>query len=86
MGSKRRLKPIMTGRPVGATAFWQASARARLRSTGFSHSAAFPALVAASIKSECVLVERRDQDGVDRLVADNGFVAARLGAVEGREL
>ena len=55
--SKRRLNPIITGRPVASTTFWQARARSRLRSTGFSHSTALPARVAASIKSEWVSVE-----------------------------
>src|ERR1700722_3363835 len=57
LGSKRRLKPIITGRPVALATFRHACARARLRSTGFSHNTALPALVAASIKSEWVLVE-----------------------------
>ncbi len=57
LGSKRRLKPIITGRPVAPATFWHARALARLRSTGFSHRTAFPALVAASIRSEWVLVE-----------------------------
>jgi len=51
------LKPIITGWPVAETAFRQARARSSERSTGFSHNTAFPAAVAASIRSEWVSVE-----------------------------
>src|SRR6218665_791369 len=47
--TKRRLKPIITGRPAWAATAWQASARSRARSTGFSHTTALPACSAASI-------------------------------------
>ena len=85
-GSKRRLKPIITGRPVAPATFWQACARARLRSTGFSQRTALPAFVAASIRSEWVLVGGRDQDCVDRGVADDRLVASGLCAICGGKL
>lgn len=56
LGSKRRLKPIMQGRPLAATSRAQARARSRLRSTGFSQNTALPCRTARSIRSAWVSV------------------------------
>jgi hypothetical protein len=48
-GSKRRLKPIISGIPAASTAFRQVSTLAEARSTGFSQSTALPERAAASM-------------------------------------
>ena len=93
-GSKRRLKPIISGMPAFSTRASVFSMRAELRSTGFSQSTALPAFAAVSMKSAWVSVGVRDQDRVDRLVGEDllgrpdrraGRGRQRLGAVRHRD-
>ena len=55
-GSKRRLKPIISGVPAASTTFRHFSTRLEARSTGFSQNTALPAFAPASIRSACVSV------------------------------
>ena len=56
-GSKRRLKPIISGVPAASTTFRQASIRLASSETGFSQSTALPARAPFSMKSAWVSVE-----------------------------
>ena len=53
LGSKRRLKPNMTGTVTASSSAWAASTSFMSRAIGFSHSTALPALAAASRWGMC---------------------------------
>ena len=56
LGSKRRLKPIMSAVPVSSTTRRQARVRSASRLTGFSQKIALPARAPRSTRSACVSV------------------------------
>ena len=72
-GSKRRLKPIISGMPAASTTFRQDAIRFASRSTGFSQKTAFLVAAHFSMRSACVSV------GVPISTASMSFAGDDLG-------
>ena len=79
-GSKRRLKPIISGVPAASTTFRQRSTRFEARSTGFSQNTALPAFAAGLDQVGMGVGRRADQDRVDVAGGDDRLGVAHLGA------